>query len=147
MGKQTKSRVYGSKASKGKNSFKPLDFSNKKDVQCRDCKGYSHIQSECENTRKKKSKAMTSVWSDEDSDGSQEEDDNNVRQIAFIGSLVYNDNLAIRKTTESVVTDFFENSIATDTKYYSVEIDLDSSAEFETDEKARQDTYENMYAQ
>ena len=34
-GEETKSGVFGSKASKGKNSFKPLDFSNKKGVQCR----------------------------------------------------------------------------------------------------------------
>ena len=60
-GKQTKFGVFGSKASKGKNSFKPLDFSNKKGVQYRESEGYSHIQSECANTRKKKSKAMTSM--------------------------------------------------------------------------------------
>ena len=66
-GKQTKSRFFGSKASKGKSSFKPLDFSNKKGVQCRECEGYGHLQSECANTHNKKSKAtMTSVWSDDD---------------------------------------------------------------------------------
>ena len=31
---------------------------------------------------------MTNVWSNQDSDGSQEEDDNNVSQIVFIEFLI-----------------------------------------------------------
>ena len=65
----------------------------------------------------------------------------------FIRSLIYNDNLAIRKTTESVVTDFTKNFVAIDSKDCSAETDSDSVAESETDEEAPQDTYENMYAQ
>ena len=44
------------KASKGKNSFRPLDFSNKKGVQYRECEGYGHIQFECASMRKNKVK-------------------------------------------------------------------------------------------
>ena len=67
---------------------------------------------------KKKPKAMISIWSDEDSDESQEEDDNNVSQIVFTGSLIYNDNLAVNKTAEFVMTDFTENFVTTDAKHY-----------------------------
>ena len=63
---------------------------------------------------------MTSVWNDKDSDRSQEEDENNESHIAFTSSSIYTDNLAIRKTVESVVTDFTENSVATDAKHNSV---------------------------
>ena len=69
-GKQTKFGVSGSKASKGKNFIKLLDFSNKKGVQCGECKGYGHIESKNTNMCKKKSKAITNVWSDKDSDRS-----------------------------------------------------------------------------
>ena len=79
---------------------------------------------------------MTSLWSDENSYESQKEDGNNVSQIAFTGSLIYNDNLAVWKTTESIVTNFTENSIATDVKRFSAEKDLDSVAKFEIDEEA-----------
>ena len=68
---------------------------------------------------KKKSKAITSLWSDEDSDGSQEENDNTVSHIVFTSSLIYIGNLAIRNTAESVVTDFTENFVATDAKHNS----------------------------
>ena len=45
------------------------------------------------------------------------------------------------------MTDFTDNSVATETKDYSAETYSDSVAEFEIDEKAQQDAYENMYAQ
>ena len=55
-------------------------------IQCRKCKGYGNIQSECVNNRKKMSKAMTSTWSDEESDESQEEDNMVSNQVAFSGT-------------------------------------------------------------
>ena len=79
---------------------------------------------------------MTSVWSGEDSYEIQEEDDNNVSQIVFIGSLIYNDNLAIRKIIESIVIEFIENSVMTDAKHYSTKTDSDNGAKFEIDEEA-----------
>ena len=79
---------------------------------------------------------MNSVWNDEDSDGSQEENDNNVSQIAFTGSLIYNDYLAVRKTPEFFMIDLSGNSIAVDAKHYSAETYLDSGAEYEIDEEA-----------
>ena len=48
-----------------------------KKIQCRECEGFGHIQSECANTLKKKGKSLKTTWSDNESDNS-EEDDNNV---------------------------------------------------------------------
>ena len=94
----------------------------------------------------KKSKAITNIWNDESSNESQVEDDNNVSQIVLIGSLIYNDNLTVRKTAKSIMTKFIENFVMTNTKHCSPETDSDSVAKFEIDEKVRQDAYKNMYA-
>ena len=58
---------------KGNPSLKPF-VPNKKGIQCRECEGYGHIQSECANTLKKNKKSFTATWSD--SDSSDEESDN-----------------------------------------------------------------------
>ena len=42
---------------------KPFVKSANNPIQCRDCEGYDHIQAECANTLKKKSKAMNTTWS------------------------------------------------------------------------------------
>ena len=68
-----------------------------------------------------------------------------VSQIALTRYLIYNDNLAIRKTNESIVTDFTKSSVTTYTKHWSVETDLHSGVESETDEEAQQESYENTY--
>ena len=46
-----------------------------KGIQYRECEGFEHIQSECANTLKKKGKSFKTTWSDEESEGSEEEDD------------------------------------------------------------------------
>ena len=90
--KVDKSSKFGSsfpKMFKGKNSSKKSYCSNKKKrIQCRECEGYGHIQSECANTRKKKSMAETSTWSDEESNRSQEEDDMVSNLVAFSSNFV-----------------------------------------------------------
>ena len=48
---------------------------------------------------------MTSVWIDDDSKGSQEEDNNNVSHIVFISSLIFTNSFPVKKTTEFVVID------------------------------------------
>ena len=45
-----------------------------KGVQCRECEGFGHIQAECANTAKKKGKSLNAIWSDEDYEGSHEEE-------------------------------------------------------------------------
>jgi len=52
------------------NTQRPEEKKRNKGIQCRECEGFGHIQAECANTLKKKSKAaMVSTWSD-DSDES-----------------------------------------------------------------------------
>ena len=58
VGKNSKINSSSTKNTKGKTSSKSVDSSNKKGIQCRECEGYGHIQSECANTLKKKSKAI-----------------------------------------------------------------------------------------
>ena len=68
--------------SQSKNPFKSNVVANKnKGVQCRDCDGFGHIQSECANTLKKK--AMNSSWSDGDSKDSQNEENDHIGNVAF----------------------------------------------------------------
>ncbi|KAI3462422.1 hypothetical protein Pfo_019085 [Paulownia fortunei] len=77
------------KSKRGKNSDTPRyksvsnssSFSNdRKDkwIQCRECEGYGHIQSECANTLKKKGSSLNITWSDADLDDNQEEHDDAV---------------------------------------------------------------------
>ena len=89
VGKSSKSKSSFPNTFKGENFTKTSNFFNNKErIQCRECEGYEHIQSECANTRKKKSKAMTLTYSDEESDGSQEEENIVSNQVAFFGLLV-----------------------------------------------------------
>ena len=64
------------KTPRGNFSFSKPSFANKKGIQCRECEGYGHIQSECANTLKKNKKGMIVAWSDEDSENSEEEREN-----------------------------------------------------------------------
>ena len=94
VGKPSKSSSSFPRATKSKNPLVPkrFDFSNnKKGIQCRECEGFSHIQFECANTRKKKNEALKSTWSDEESKGSQEDDELVSNQVTFSVSLISND--------------------------------------------------------
>ena len=51
----------------------PDSRNRRSNIQCRECEGFGHIQSECANTLKKSNKSFNSTWSDGDSDGSREE--------------------------------------------------------------------------
>ncbi|XP_012842820.1 PREDICTED: uncharacterized protein LOC105963014, partial [Erythranthe guttata] len=54
-------------------------------IQCRECEGFGHIQSECANTLKKKKRmSLTTVWSDEEeSDDDQGNNDQVTNFVAF----------------------------------------------------------------
>ena len=54
-----------------------------KGIQCRECEGFRHIQSECANILKKKAKSFKTTWSVEESEGSEKEDDHMRNYIAF----------------------------------------------------------------
>ena len=49
--------------------------------------------------------------------------------------MIYTDNLVVRKTAESVMTDFTENPITIDAKHNSARIDLDNGVKSKTDEE------------
>ena len=111
VGKSSKSGSSFPNTFKGKNSSKNSKFSNnKKRIQCRKCEGFKHIQSECANTQKKKSKALKSTWNDEESDGNQEEDNLVSNQVAFSGCLV---------SSNRVLMQGLPGSVATNTVYLS----------------------------
>ena len=75
------------KYSKCNQFSKPFDNSNKRGVQCRECEGFGHIQSECANTLKKNKKVMAATWSDQDSESSDEEENSNLA-LTFIFFLL-----------------------------------------------------------
>ncbi|GMN44981.1 hypothetical protein TIFTF001_014175 [Ficus carica] len=69
----------------GKVAANTFGFKKKgKGIQCHECEGFGHIQSECANILKKKGKSLNTNWSDEESEGSQEDDEDQVRNyVAF----------------------------------------------------------------
>ena len=71
------------RSSKGNFSYSKPSYYNKKDIQCRECEGFGHIQSECANTLKKNKKGMISTWSDMEYENSEEKKEN----IAFTTSI------------------------------------------------------------
>ena len=78
---------------------------NSKEIQCKECEGYDHIQVECANTRKKK-KSYTMTWSDEESE-EQEEPFNEVMVLV---------SLAIEEDPSAGVTSNVASSPRVDTK-------------------------------
>lgn len=97
---------------------------NKKGIQCRECEGYRHIQSECANALKKNKKSFTTTWSD--SDSSDEESDN----VALTSVLQAKGNfLCLKNTSTSDVP--------------SNESDSDES---ELNEESLAESYQVMYA-
>ena len=74
--KKIGNKKFNGKPSKGNpSSLKPFQ-TNKKGIQCRECEGFGHIQSECANTLKKNKKCMIATWSDNDSESSEDEEGN-----------------------------------------------------------------------
>ena len=99
-----------------------------KGIQYRECEGYGHVQAECANTLKKKAKAMSSIWSDEESESSREEDDNHVsNHIAFGVSLVSDDVCSLQKSAGHVATQSTQrSSVATSGTQKDHDTDSDS---------------------
>ncbi|KAI3448824.1 hypothetical protein Pfo_005489 [Paulownia fortunei] len=53
-------------------SYKPK---KRRRIQCRECEGFGHVQAEYAYTLKRMGKSLTTTWSDEESKGSQEKDE------------------------------------------------------------------------
>ena len=123
----------------------------KKGIQCRECECFGHIQSECANTRKKKNKALKSTWSDEEFEGSQEEDELVSNQVGFSGSFITYDRVFMQGrvvATDSVflsVKTIFvplKNKSATKNECGS---EFDSGDESKKDYESLHEAYEKMY--
>ena len=52
-------------------------------IQCKECEGFDHIQSECANTFEKNRKSLKTTWSDNKSDNSEEDDNNVSNYVVF----------------------------------------------------------------
>ena len=123
-------------------------------IQCRECEGYGHIQSECANTRKKKFKVKTSTWSDEQSDGSQEEYNMVSNQVVFPGMLVLGNRVLVQELLGSSATYIVcmsakSDIVAIESKTAAsclCESDSNSGDEFEKDDESLQEAYEKMYS-
>ena len=121
-------------------------------IQCRECEGYGYIQFECANTRKKKSKAKTSTWSDEESNGSQEEDNMVSNQVTFFGMLVSGNRVLVQGRSGFVATEIVcmsvkSNIVAIDSKTTTsslCESDSDNGDESINEDESLQEAYERM---
>ena len=113
-----------------------------KGIQCRECEGFGHIQSECANTLKKKGKSFNTTQSDEESEGSEEEDDHVNNYIAF--------QVTSKKDVSASVTIDAAKSKTTNSDCDAVavsdpESDLDSSDGEEPNTEDIQEAYQIIY--
>ena len=98
---------------------------------------------------------MTSTLSDEESDGSQEEDNMVNNQVSFFGLLFSDNRVLVQGCTGFVAIDVVCNSakpktVATESKTTTNNLygsDSESRDESENDNESLQEAYENMYTQ
>ncbi|CAM8957075.1 unnamed protein product [Rhodiola kirilowii] len=85
QGQSSSSNFRNWKKGKTRTSENRQDSSEKgKEIQCRECRGFGHIQAECANTLQKK-KAMVANLSDNESDD-EEEGDETTNFVAFVAT-------------------------------------------------------------
>ena len=81
---------------KNKKTTNPVETKKSaKRIQCKECEGFGHIQSECANTLKKKKKSLKTTWNDNESDDS-EKDDNIVSNYVVFHATTKNVTLESR---------------------------------------------------
>ena len=142
IGKSSKPGSSFSNTFKGKKSSKNSDFpNNKKRIQWRECEHFKHIQFDCANTQKKKNKTLKLTRSDDESNGSQEEDNLVISQVAFFGTFVLGNHLFMRGRSSSVATNIVclyakLDTVAIDSKSATNNLhDLDSDYEDESEKR------------
>ncbi|XP_012847829.1 PREDICTED: uncharacterized protein LOC105967762 [Erythranthe guttata] len=91
-------------------------------IQCRECEGFGHIQSECANTLKKKKKmSLTTVWSDEEeSDDDQGNNDQVTNFVAFSSKVPLD-------SSESTVASTVATVCETESRYENMCSDYDKN--------------------
>ena len=104
---------------------------------------------------KKKNKALKLTWSDEESYGSQEEDNLVSNQVAFFGTFVSSNHSFMQGRSGSVARDTIylsakSDTITTDSKSTTstvCDLDLNCGDESEKVDESLQAAYEKMYTQ
>ena len=103
-----------SKGSKGNTFIKP-SVSNKKGIQCRECEGFGHIQSECANTLKKNKKSFNVTWSDDETESDEDITENvaltSVMTNVLCDSQVKDRLVCLNNTTKQEESDSDESEI------------------------------------
>ncbi|XP_012850949.1 PREDICTED: uncharacterized protein LOC105970659 [Erythranthe guttata] len=91
-------------------------------IQCRECEGFGHIQSECANTLKKKKKmSLTTVWSDEEESDDDQGNNDQVTNFVAFSSKVPLDN------SESTVASTVATDCETKSRYENMCYDYDKN--------------------
>ena len=117
-------------------------------IQCQKCYGYGHIKFECANTLKKKKKSHNATWSDEESEGSQEYDDDHVSNLVAFN--VYTDQGVSADSVTKCVTDNVTTNAKTDSANSENEGDFSDSESNSDGEEltidAIQESYKTMFS-
>ncbi|XP_012837630.1 PREDICTED: uncharacterized protein LOC105958166 [Erythranthe guttata] len=124
-------------------------------IQCRECEGFGHIQSECANTLKKKKKmSLTTGWSDEEESDDDQGNNNQVTNFVAFSSKVPLD------SSESTVASTVATDCETESRYENMcsdyEKNLNENSSFAEDPNSSSDeeeptldevkeVYEKMY--
>ncbi|XP_012841324.1 PREDICTED: uncharacterized protein LOC105961635 [Erythranthe guttata] len=91
-------------------------------IQCRECEGFGHIQSECANTLKKKKKmSLTTGWSDEEESDDDQGNNNQVTNFVAFSSKVPLD------SSESTVASTVATDCETESRYENMCSDYDKN--------------------
>ena len=104
-------------------------------IQCRECNGFGHIQSECAKTLKKSNKFNNATWKDGDSEGSREDNEHINNNVAF------STRLTTEKITGSSGSFDFPTGVPTDIPT----LDSDSSDGEELTDEAIIESYKTIY--
>ncbi|XP_012840836.1 PREDICTED: uncharacterized protein LOC105961139 [Erythranthe guttata] len=147
------------------NTGKPVNFQNSRRnsnqdnseeskprrIQCRECEGFGHIQSECANTLKKKKRmSLTTVWSDEEeSDDDQGNNDQVTNFVAFSSKVPLDSSESTVATDcetesryESVCSDYNKN--LNENSFFAEDPNSSSDDEEPTLDEVKE-VYEKMY--
>ena len=126
----------------------------RREINGRNVKVLGIFNSSVQTRGKKKNKALKSTRNDEESDGSQEEDNLASDKVAFYGTLVSGNHLFMQGHSGAVTIDVVYLSM----KSYTIAIDnksatssvcdseSDCGAESKKDDESLQEVYEKMYS-
>ena len=100
-----------------------------KGIQCKECESFGHIQFECANTLKKKSKYLKTTWSDEESYISEEEYYRVSNYIIF--QVTFEKDVIVTVTTDVVTSKTVNSNF--DEVATCVQLDLEYNEDSDSD--------------